>query len=422
MTRSGLSSFVGFGCAVVIGLAGCSKGQEKQATPPPVVQTAVASYGTIAPSERLAGFIAPFQNVAIQSDLAEPADTVNVQEGDHVSRGQVLAQLDTADLVASLNSYLATAASDRAGTSQKIYSGRLSISQGSDALSQAQATLRQTQQNLDRDQTDLNRYAALVKQGYISEQQYQTQITTVRNDEQAERQAAAGVSSARSNVEANGALGSPGLQQANVEQSAATEQVALAQAQQVRVQIAKARIVSPIDGVVVNRNLNPGEYPGSRQIFTLQEVDKVYAVLRGSGAQIAEIEAGAPVTVGDEGHTVKRTGTVIGVLNQISPGSTDFQVKVELPNPDGRLRPGAAVAAEVDLPKRSGVRIPQTAFTDDNHNTILTIAPDSTVRTAQVTELANDGTHAIVTGLKAGTRVVSDGQTSVGNGEKVAVR
>ena len=43
---------------------------------------------------------------------------------------------------------------------------------------------------------------------------------------------------------------------------AAQEKVAMAQAQQVRVQIAKAAIVSPIDGVVVNRNLNPGEYPG----------------------------------------------------------------------------------------------------------------------------------------------------------------
>lgn len=421
MARIGSLSIVAAGCAVVLA-AGCSKAQDRQPPAAPVVQTVVASSGTIAPSERLAGFIAPYQNVAIQSSLSEPADVVNVQEGDRVSRGELLAQLDTADLEASLNSYLATAASNKAGTAQKVYSGQLSIAQGSDALSQAQATLRQAQANLQRDQTDLNRYQALVKQGYISEQQYQTQITTVRNDEQSVNQAYSGVQSAKANVQANGALGSSGLQQANVAQSQANEQVALAQAQQVRVQIAKARIVSPIDGVVVNRNLNVGEYPGSRQIFTLQEVDKVYAVLRGSGTQIAEIQPGALVTINDEGKTVNRTGTVIGVLNQISPGSTDFQVKVELANPDGRLRPGVAVAANVNLPKRSGVRIPQTAFTDDNHTTILTVDADSTVHTAPVAEIANDGTHAIVSGLAAGTRVVSDGQTSVGNGEKVAVR
>ncbi len=52
-------------------------------------------------------------------------------------------------------------------------------------------------------------------------------------------------------------------------------------------QIAKATITSPIDGVVVNRNINPGEYPGNREIFTLQQVDPIYAVLHASSEQVA---------------------------------------------------------------------------------------------------------------------------------------
>jgi HlyD family secretion protein len=412
---------LGTGIASAV-LAGCAKAPPPKTPPPPVVQTVVASYGRIQPTEQLAGFVAPYQNVAIQSTLTEPADVVNVQEGDRVSRGEVLARLNTADLVASMNSYVATAASDRAGTSQKVYSGQLSISQGNSSLDQAKAALRTAQGNLQRDTVDLGRYQQLVKQGYISEQQYQTQGVTVRNDQQAVREAAAGVQSAESNVVANGGLGTSGLQAANVDQAKATEQVALAQADQVRVQIAKAVITSPIDGVVVNRNLNPGEYPGSRQIFTLQQVDPLYAVLRGSGTQIAEIQTGARVTVASDGQALKRTGTVIGVLNQISPGSTDFQVKVLLANSDGKLRPGMGVAANVNLPRKNGVRIPQTAFTDDNHDTILTVDPQSTVRVVKVTELADDGKQAIVSGLPAGTRVLSDGQTSLGSGEKVAIR
>jgi HlyD family secretion protein len=412
---------LGTGIASAV-LAGCAKAPPPKTPPPPVVQTVVASYGRIQPTEQLAGFVAPYQNVAIQSTLTEPADVVNVQEGDRVSRGEVLARLNTADLVASMNSYVATAASDRAGTSQKVYSGQLSISQGNSSLDQAKAALRTAQGNLQRDTVDLGRYQQLVKQGYISEQQYQTQGVTVRNDQQAVREAAAGVQSAESNVVANGGLGTSGLQAANVDQAKATEQVALAQADQVRVQIAKAVITSPIDGVVVNRNLNPGEYPGSRQIFTLQQVDPLYAVLRGSGTQIAEIQTGARVTVASDGQALKRTGTVIGVLNQISPGSTDFQVKVLLANSDGKLRPGMGVAANVNLPRKNGVRIPQTAFTDDNHDTILTVDPQSTVRVVKVIELADDGKQAIVSGLPAGTRVLSDGQTSLGSGEKVAIR
>ena len=64
-------------------------------------------------------------------------------------------------------------------------------------------------------------------------------------------------------MQANGSsLSAPGLQQSSVAQAKAQEEVALAQAQQIRVSISKATIISPIDGVVVNRNLNPGEYPG----------------------------------------------------------------------------------------------------------------------------------------------------------------
>ena len=187
-------------------------------------------------------------------------------------------------------------------------------------------------------------------------------------------------------------------------------------------QIAKATIVSPIDGVVVNRNLNPGEYPGTRQLFTLQQVNPIYAILHGSGSQIAQITTGASATiVSTDAKGSQRGGTVAGVLNQIVPGSTDFQVKVVLQNPKGVLRPGMAVTGSIRLPGVHGIRVPQTAFTDDNHDALM-VVQNGIVKTVHVAEVADDGNTSIVTGIEAGTRVVSDGQTSVGDGEKVAVR
>ncbi len=117
----------------------------------------------------------------------------------------------------------------------------------------------------------------------------------------------------------------------------------------------------------------------------------------------------------------QRTGTVAGVLNQIVPGSTDFQVKVVLQNPNGSLRPGMAVSGSVRLAGVTGIRVPSTAFTDDNHDAVM-IVQDGKVKTARVAEIASDGLNSIVTGIDAGTRVVDNGQTSVGDGENVAVR
>jgi len=66
-----VAALVSASCATT----GCAHAPSKHvAAPPPYVATTLASAGTIAPSEQLAGVVAPYQNVAIQSSLTEPAD------------------------------------------------------------------------------------------------------------------------------------------------------------------------------------------------------------------------------------------------------------------------------------------------------------------------------------------------------------
>ncbi len=409
------------GLLALLSTAACAR-PEKPGPPPPYVQTAVATYGAVNPSEHLAGIIAPYENVAIQSSLSEPADAVYVQEGDEVRAGQVLARLDTADLEAQMDADLATANSNQANTQHAVYQGSLSIAQGVDTVRADRAAVAQAQQTLENDRRNLSRDQNLLAQGYISQQSVDAQATLARNDQQTLDSASAALSAAASNVQANGSLSGGGLQSAAVAQSAAQEKVALAQAQQVRVQIGKATILSPIDGVVVNRNLNPGEYPGNRELFTLQQVNPIYAVLHASGEQIARIQTGAPATIAtaDAGIAARVSGRVAGVLNEINPGSTDFQVKVVLANPQQRLRPGMAVQGTIAVSPLRGVRIPETAFTDDNHDAVVTVLADDTVKTVKVAETGGDGTTSVVTGIAPGTRVVANGQASVGDGEKVS--
>ena len=352
-----LPAFLVLGFAV---LAGCSHSAPgPAASPPPSVAVTLAHEASIDPAQTLPGLIAPYQSVAIQSDLTEPADAVNVQEGDRVTKGEILARLDTADLQANLAADLATAQSDAATTTHTVFQGGLTIAQSQQSVTGAQSAVRQAQETLRKDELDLTRYQQLFGSGFISQQQLATQLALVANDRQAVRSAQSTLASDREQVTANGTLGSSGLQSSSVQQSAATEQVALATAQQVRTQIAKATIVSPIDGVVVNRNLNVGEYPGTRQIFTLQQTDPTYAIVRGSGAQVADIQNGAPAkVVASDVSRRALEGRVAGVLNQINPGSTDFQVKIVVPNPTGRLRAGMAVVGKSISRSRAASRSP----------------------------------------------------------------
>jgi len=275
------------------------------------------------------------------------------------------------------------------------------------------------QQTLATDTLNLTRDAELLRNGYIAQQTYDMQAATVKNDGQAVRAARVTLQNDIAQVRSNGTT-SAGLQGSQVTAARAATQISQAQANQIRVQILRARIVAPIDGVVVNRNLNPGEFPGTRQLFTIQQTNRVYAVLNGSASQIVGMRTGSTASIASSSLPGRQfTGRVEGILNAINPGSTNLVVKVVLSNPAGVLRPGMAVSGSARLPTFSGVTIPDTAFLDTTNSTIQ-IVNSSVVQTARVTMLADDGKNAIVTGVARGTAVLVNGQSGLTDGQSVA--
>jgi multidrug efflux pump subunit AcrA (membrane-fusion protein) len=406
--------------ALALAATGCSRKPPPPAKPvAAAVPVAAVRQGTVSPRTTLSGIIAPLQNVGITSTLVEPADAVYVKEGDHVARGQQLALLDTADLRTQLAQYQATVAGNAAKAAQTYDQAGLTIIQNGNTVDQARAAVRQTQQTLANDTLNLNRLAQLLRQGYIAQQQYDTQATMVRNDQQAVDAARVTLQNDVQQVAANGTTSS-GLQGAQVAAAQAATQISQAQADQIRVQIAKASMVSPIDGIVVNRNFNPGEFPGGRQLFTIQQTSRVYAVLNGSAAQITGMQQGATATITSSSLPGKQfTGTVDGVLNALDPGSTNFVVKVTLQNPAGLLRPGMAVSGSARLPSSSGLLVPDTAFLDTTNSTVQ-VVHGGVVQTAKVTMIADDGTNAVVTGIAPGTAIVVNGQSGLTDGQTVA--
>jgi RND family efflux transporter MFP subunit len=430
-------------CALVLAtalLAGCGKatgGRTRSAPSANPIPTVAAKVATVRATSTISGVIAPFQNVAITSQLVEAADSVPVNEGDRVHAGEVIAVLDTADLRAQLAQAQATvvtdqrtAESDDAKVTQSRYTQRLNIDQGGDQVQTARAALAQANQTLTNDELNLTRDQQLLTSGYVAQQAVDLQATTVANDRSAVRTAQASLQSAQTNQSVNGTT-SVGLTAATVASAAADAraahavvQQALAAVQQLQTQISKATVVSPIDGVVVNRNLNPGEYPGSRTIFTLQQLNNVYAELNASSVDTFAIPVGAPVTLSVAGtSSTSYTGKVVAVLGQVTPGSTNFTVKVLVSNPDEKLQSGIPVTAVTSLPPVTGVGIPTTAFLDETHTTVI-IADDELVdtvaKTVHVHEIGANATTSIVTGIKAGQSVVSNGQLGVTDGQSLA--
>lgn len=380
------------------------------------IPSATARPATIHPTLTISGIIAPFQNVQLSSTLSEPAASVKVNEGDHVYRGEVIAVLDTSDLEAQLESNEHAANSDLSKAQQATFTAAQTIAQAPDAVSSARAALVQAQANLRQAQADLDRDRALETAGYLSAQALQTQQTLVNVDVANVRSGEAALSSAVIAQKTNGTMSS-GLQASQVASAQEDAASARAQARQIAAQISRATIVSPIDGIVVNRNLNPGEYPGSRTIFVLQQTDPVYAELNASSADVFRVKTGAPVSLtipGEPGSGYR--GSVVGVLGQVQPGSTNFTVKALVRGTQGRLAAGLPVTGVIALTPSSGIAIPTTSFLDDTHSSVMG-DKDGTATVMKVREVASDGTTSIVTGLNKGQIVVSNGQLGITPGE-----
>lgn len=390
-------------------LSGCAQKSEAAAptTPRRPPHTARVAAGRVVPAITLSGMIAPYQNVSISSALQEPADAVYVHEGDYVREGQVLAQLDVADLRANYDSAVRSAEEARAKVAQTRDQGVLNIQEGSANLAAAKAQLAQAQQKMSLSRVTLQRDQSLYAQGYLSHQVLDNDNTQYQSDEQAVDSARAALTNAMTTVSVNGDT-SRGLQQENVTSARAAEASARAQADQIAVQMGKATIRAPVDGVVINRNLNVGQYPGNSQIFVVQEISTVYAMLNASSDQVFRVRPGgaAQVSLVNLHSAELMYGVVEAVLGQAQPGGTNFIVKVRLFNPERTLQSGMLVSARILLAPVNGPMIPTSAFIDATHTTVRAAQHDGTTRLVPVRELASDGAHSIVQGVPQGARVV----------------
>jgi hypothetical protein len=157
-------------------------------------------------------------------------------------------------------------------------------------------------------------------------------------------------------------------------------------------------------------------------LFSIQESGDAYALLNASSDEVQGIRAGdRAVVVATGTGAASVSGYVEAVLAQVEPGSTNFAVKVRLPNASGTLLAGMAVGGTIALGRTSGLRVPRSVFTDGGESSVIAVVNGRT-RVAGVTKVAEDEQFAIVRGLAAGQRVITNGNAGYSNGQSVAVR
>ncbi len=171
---------------------------------------------------------------------------------------------------------------------------------------------------------------------------------------------------------------------------------------------------APIDGVIVGRKAAPGELVGKdKEIYTISDPTDLWVI-----AEIKERDIGA-VSVGQDttftvlaypGETFR--GKLVRLGNEVEAASRTLEVRVEVSNPDGRLKPGMFADVEISTTVLHDVlAIPDTALQTDEDKQIVFVALDGNKFEKRVVKLGMEqkGRVQILEGLKAGEKVVTEG-------------
>jgi multidrug resistance efflux pump len=260
---------------------------------------------------------------------------VKADIGDRVAKGQVLAVIDVPELAKELAAAQATLVAKQ----EMAKAAEATVRQSQTALEVAKRVAEGAKAEQQLAQATLKRQEELFADKAATAQQ----IDEVRARAEVARSAAAVTEAKIAAAEADLAAA-----QANAGVARANAAVAAAEAQRVEALVAYTRIVAPFDGVITRRQVNPGELVQATMtsrpapLFTVQQIDTVRIVCDVPEASAASAAAGDPAEIklfAREGQPPIRAA-VTRVATALNPSTRTMRLEIELPNADGRLRPG----------------------------------------------------------------------------------
>jgi HlyD family secretion protein len=350
--------------------------------------------GDLAKSVVATGKVTPITKVEVKSKASGIVKKLLVDAGDRVRKGQLLAQLDKAEIEAQ-------------------------VEQSRAAVEAAGANLKASEADYERAKVDAEgpevpllkrayeRAIGMAKEGVVS--------TSALEDAQKNYELALNkqnVSRAQMTV-----------LKAKIAQSQGQLSQDRANLKQLEEQLSYTDIQSPIDGVVLSRNVEMGDAVSSilvlgssaTLVMTLGDTSQVYVKGKVDESDIGKVYLGQPARIKVESFKDK---TFNGIVTKISPmgvekdNVTTFEVRASINNPGGELKAEMTANAEIILEEHKNVlQIPEGAIIYDKDKKASVEVPDPGAKDGKKKMAVNIGISngaktELLSGLKEGDQVV----------------
>jgi HlyD family secretion protein len=379
--------------AAVLAMAAtaCGKGgggaAGRSGPPPLAVDVAKAQRQDIATFVTLDGQIAPVQEATLSSQQSGNVAAVYVNEGQHVSRGQIVAKLDDSTLRAQLAQQQAIVQQQSAQLGGSALQVPVTAAQASNTVVTAQQQLAAARNGLQTAQaayqSALSTYNAdkqLLAQGYVAQTQFEQARSQYVQAQQAVNNARETVrqsQTALSYAQTQGGNAVP-IQRQQVAVNRGQLAAAQAQVHLLDTEIAQTSITAPFNGVVTQRLLDPGAFASPNQpVVRVSQIDTVYLNVNVPDDDLAYVHTGTPVsfTTSSLGNKPFHA-SVMDVNATPTQGTLSYRARVRVPNPGDRLRGGMLVSVNVRKEFHpNAIVVPRTAvFQSDKGANVYTVA------------------------------------------------
>jgi RND family efflux transporter MFP subunit len=332
---------------------------------------------TIKPSDKtilvtLPATTSPFTTANIFARASGYIDKRNVDIGDHLKAGELLAEITAPELDHQ-------------------------IAQAEATLKQTEATLQQNVANMQLANVTWQRDKPLVEKGWVTMQQGDIDTKTLQA-----QQAAVGV--AQSNVNAQQAQIAVLKQQKDYQQ-----------------------VVAPFDGVVTQRNIDVGSLVQADAttgtfMFTIMQTDVIRTQVYVPQDQAFGVAPGVEAVVRvPELPGRSFPGKVTRIADALEPTTRTLLTEIDVPNPDGALPSGLYCSVELHIPRKvPGLTVPADAIVFNADGMQVAVVENGVAHYRKVNVTRDFGTTVEVNdGVKPGDQVILNPPVDLAEGSKV---
>ena len=334
------------------------------------VSTTQARVAPLRENIEITGSLKPKEQVDVTSKITGRVERLTVQIGDIVQRGQVIAELDDAELEQQVR---------RAEAARDI----------------ARATVQQRNAELGNSKADADRAKQLFDQGLVAKQDYETKLTAYR------------------------------VFQAQVALANAQTEQASAELRELNIQRSQMRIVAPMTGYVAQRYVDVGAVVSpTTPIIKVVNLATMVTVANVPEKELSKLRAGskAAVIVDAYGDTTFE-GRVARVAPVLDAATRTALVEVEIPNPSGALKAEMFARVKLDIANmREAVLVPRDALVyRGNQSGVYVLEQKRPVFRAVETGTVQGSDVEVKANLASGTTVINRGAAMLQEGDQVRI-